>query len=98
MCGTEPLRRLLEVRNKSSRGRDQVRPSSENQDGPPWPRLPGLKFAVVALIALTAVTSLVYKSSKGLLAKESAAAAKLTATSAQPKPENAGERDIAHDP
>jgi hypothetical protein len=98
MCGTELLRPLLVARKKSSRARDQVRTSSENKDGPPWPRLPRLKFAVVALMALTAVTSLVYKSSKGPLAKESGASAKLTATSGQPKPENAGERDIAHDP
>jgi TPR repeat protein len=57
-----------------------------------------LKFAVVALIALTAVASFLYKSRKGALAKESGAAAKFTATSGQPKPETAGERDVAQDP
>lgn len=100
MCGTEPLRPLLVVRNKSGRGRDQVRPSSEDtQEGPSRPRFRRLRFAVVALIALTAVTSLfLYKSRKGLLAKESGAAAEFTATSGQPKPENAGTRGNAHFP
>jgi hypothetical protein len=100
MCGTEPLRPLLVARNKSSRAGNEVRPSSEDtQKGPPRPGLWGLKLSVVVvLIALMAVTWFLYWRSKGLRARESGAAAEFAATSGQPKLENAGERNIVHDP
>ena len=53
---------------------------------------------VVVLMALMAVTSFFFKSHKGNLPKESVAAAEPTATSEQPKIENAGQRHIVHNP
>jgi len=53
---------------------------------------------VVVLIALTAGTSLFYEVRKGNLPKESGSAGELTAPSAQPKLENAGQRHIVHNP
>jgi len=57
-----------------------------------------LKFPVVVLIALIAVTWFLYKSSKGLRTRHSGAAAEFTATSGRPKLKSAGERDTFHDP
>jgi hypothetical protein len=112
MCGTEPLRPLV-ARNKSSRGRYEVRPSGEDTQKRPF--MLGLRQGlwrlkipvVVVLIAGMAVAALFYKRSKPLAAKESGAAAKfsgakfsgtkLSGASGQLKPETAGERDIAPD-
>jgi hypothetical protein len=97
MCGTEPLRPLLAARNKSSRGRSEVRPSGADTQKRPS----GVGFwrwkvpVVVALIAGMAVTSFFYKRSKGIPAEESGAA-KFAGTSGQMKLET-GERDIARD-
>ena len=53
---------------------------------------------VVVLIALMVVTSFVYQVRKGNLPKESGSASELTAASAQPKLENAGQRHVVHKP
>ena len=98
MCGTEPLRPLLVVRNKFRRASHESTSRSDSQQRPPKPGLWRLIPVVVALIALMAVPSFFYKSRKSQLAKESGAAAELTATSEQIKLENAGERAIVHNP
>ncbi len=102
MCGVEPLRPLV-GRDKSRRGRSEVRPSRENtHEGPSGPGL-GLGLwrlkipVVVLLIAAMAVASFYYKKSKGLPARESGAAAKLSGASGQSKPGASGERDVTHD-
>jgi TPR repeat protein len=53
---------------------------------------------VVVLIVLSMVTWFFYEVRKGKLPKESGSAAELTATSGQLKLENAGERQIVHNP
>ena len=98
-CGTEPLQPLLDVLNKFSRARHEVRPSSsDGQQGTLGPGLRRLIPVVVVLIALMAVTSFFYKSRKDQLAKESGAATEPTATSEQIKLENTGGRPIVHNP
>ncbi len=98
MCGTEPLRPLLVVRNKSNRASHKVKPSnSDSKKRPPRPGLWRL-IPVVILIAVMAATSFFYNSRNGNLPKESGATAELMAPSAHPKVENAGERHIVHNP
>jgi TPR repeat protein len=53
---------------------------------------------VVVLIALRLVTSFFYTARKGNLPKESGSASDLTATSGQPKLENAGPRHTVRNP
>jgi TPR repeat protein len=53
---------------------------------------------VVVLIVLSMVTWFFHEARKGKLPKESGSAAELTATSGQLKLENAGERQIVHNP
>ena len=97
MCGTEPLRPLSIIPNRSSRASHKVRPSSsERQRRLPRPGTWRL-ISVVASIALLAVMLIFYKSRKSYLAKESGTAAGLSAPSEQIKIENTSQR-IAHDP
>jgi hypothetical protein len=99
MCGTEPLRPLLVVRNKSNRASHKVKPSnSDSKKRPPRPGLWRLIPVVVVLIAVMAATSFFYNSRKGNLPKEFGATAELMAPLAHPKVENAGERHIVHNP
>ena len=99
MCGTEPLQPLLAFPNKLGRGSHKVKPShSDSQQRPPSPGLRRLIPVVVVSIALMVVTSFFYKSRNVNLPKESGAAAELTASSGQPKLENAGQRHIVHNP
>lgn len=97
MCGTEPLRPLSVVSNKSGRASRTVRPSSsDSQQKIPrsgaWRLIP-----VVALIALLVVTSFFYKNRKNNLAKESGSSAPLRAPSEQVNIKSASER-IVHEP
>lgn len=97
MCGTEPLQSLLA--DKFSRSRHEVRPSSSySQQKTLGPGLSRLIPILVVVIALVAATSFFYTNYKGNLPKESGSAPELTAPSAQPHLENAGEKDVAHDP
>jgi hypothetical protein len=97
MCGTEPLKSLLA--DKFSRSGHEVRSSSSyGQLKRLHPGLRSLIPAFVVLIAVLAVTSLVYRNNKGNLPKESGGAAELTAPSAPPHPENSVEKDIVRDP
>jgi hypothetical protein len=99
MCGTEPLGPLLALPNKFSGASRKVKPSnSASQQRPPRPGLRRLISVVAVSIAMMAVTSLFYEVRKGNLPKESGAATELTATSGQPKSENAGRRHIVHNP
>jgi hypothetical protein len=98
MCGTEPLLPLLAVPNKFRRASHEVKPWSDHgQQGPPKPWLWKL-IPVVVSIALMVVTSFSYKNRKSNLPRESGSAGELTATSGQPRLENAGERHIVHNP
>ena len=95
MCGTEPLRPLLVVRNKSNRASHKAKPSNSNsQKRPARPGFGRLIPIVVVLIAVTVVASFFYNSGKGNLPKASGATVELAATSGQPKVENAGEPHI----
>jgi hypothetical protein len=99
MCGTEPLQPLLALPNKFSRASRKVKPSSSaSQQRPPRLGLRRLIPVVAVSIALMAVTSLFYDVREGNLRKESGAPAELTATSAQPKLEKAGQRRSVHNP
>ena len=104
MCGmaapaVEPLRPLSSVPDKFSAADHEAGPScSDRQQRPPHPGLRRLTPIVVILIALMVVTLFFYKVRKGNLPKESGSAAELTATSGQPKLENAGQRHIVHKP
>ena len=104
MCGTaapavEPLRSLSSVPDEFSGADHQAGPSSsDSQQRPPHPGLRRLIPVVVVLIALMVVTSFVYKVRKGNLPKESGSASELTATSGQPKLENAGQRHLVRKP
>jgi hypothetical protein len=99
MCGTEALRPLLAVPNKFRRARREVKPSIANSQ--PEPSRPGfwkLTPVVVVLIAITLVAAFFNKNRNSNLPKESGSAGELTATSGQPKPENAIERHLVHSP
>ena len=104
MCGTaapvvEPLQTLSRIPDEFSGADYQSRPSSsDSQQSPPHPGLGRLVAVVVVLIGLMAVTSFFYKARRGNLPKESGSAAELTATSRQPKLENAGQQHIVHNP
>jgi len=99
MCGTEPLRPLSALPNKSSLVDHGAAPSSKDGQQAParlglWRLIP----VVVVLIALVAVTSFVYKNRKGRIANQSMAPGELAATSAHVKQENTAERHIVHPP
>ena len=99
MCGTEPLGQLWAVPDIFSRAdHESYRSSSDSQQRPPKPRLRRLIPVVVVLIALIVATSFFYTSHNGTPPKESSAAAERTATPEKVKLENAGDRDIIHDP
>jgi len=104
MCGTaapvvEPLQTLSRVPDEFSGADYQSLPSSSgSQQRHPHPGLRRLVPVVVVLIVAIVVTSFFYKARKGNLLKESGSAAELTATSGQPKLENAGQRHIVHNP
>jgi hypothetical protein len=97
MCGTaapvvEPLQPLLSVPEEFSGADHEAGPS------PPHSGLRRLIPVVVVLIALMVVTSFFYEFRKGNRPNESGSAAELTATSEEPKLENAGQRRIVHYP
>jgi hypothetical protein len=100
MCGTELLRPLLAAPNRFRRASHEVKPAIANrQQGPPprpepWKLVP----VVVVLIAITLVATFFSKNRKSSLHKESGSAGELTATSGQPKLENAVEPQIVHNP
>ena len=97
MCGTELLRPLVVVRNKSIRARHKVRPASkDSQQKRLRPRLRRLIPVVAVVTALVTVTSFFYTNHNS--PKESGGAAELAAPSAQPKVENASQRHIVHNP
>ena len=99
MCGTEPLGPVWAVPDIFSRSDHQsYLSSSDSQQRPPKPRLRRLIPVVVVLIVLVAVTSFFYMSHNNAPPKESGAAAERTAASEKVKLENAGDRDIIHDP
>jgi hypothetical protein len=104
MCGTaapaiEPLQPPSAVPDEFSGADHESGPSSsDSQQRPPklgfWRLIP----VVVVLIVLSMVTWFFCEARKGKLPKESGSAAELTATSGQLKLENAGERQIVHNP
>ncbi len=104
MCGTaapaiEPLQPTSAVPDEFSGADHESAPSSsDSQQRPPKPGLWRLIPVVVVLIVLSMVTWFFYEVRKGKLPKESGSAAELTATSGQLKLENAGERQIVHNP
>ena len=104
MCGTaapaiEPLQPTSAVPDEFSGADHESGPSSsDNQQRPPKPGFWRLIPVVVVLIVLSMVTWFFYEARKGKLPKESGSAAELTATSGQLKLENAGERQIVHNP
>lgn len=104
MCGTaapaiEPLQPTSAVPDEFSGADHESGPSSsDNQQRPPKPGFWRLIPVVVVLIVLSMVTWVFYEARKGKLPKESGSAAELTATSGQLKLENAGERQIVHNP
>jgi len=103
MCGTaaptiEPLQPTSAVPDEFSGADHESAPSSsDSQQRPPklgfWRLIP----VVVVLIVLSMVTWFLYEARKGKLPKESGSA-ELTAISGQLKLENAGERQIVHNP
>jgi len=104
MCGTaapasEPLQPTSAVPDELSGADHESGPSSsDSQQRPPKPGFWRLIPVVVVLIVLSMVTWFFYEARKGKLPKESGSAAQLTATSGQLKLENAGERQIVHNP
>ena len=104
MCGTaapasEPLQPTSAVPDEFSGADHESGPtSSDTQQRPPKPGFWRLIPVVVVLIVLSMVTWFFYEARKGKLPKESGSAAQLTATSGQLKLENAGERQIVHNP
>lgn len=104
MCGTaapasEPLQPTSAVPDEFSGADHESGPSSsDSQQRPPKPGFWRLIPVVVVLIVLSMVTWFFYEARKGKLPKESGSAAELTATSGQLKLENAGERQIVHNP
>ncbi len=104
MCGTaapaiEPLQPTSAVPDELSGADHESAPSSsDSQQRPPKPGFWRLIPVVVVLIVLSMVTWFSYEARKGKLPKESGSAAELTATSGQLKLENAGERQIVHNP
>ena len=104
MCGTaapasEPLQPTSAVPDEFSGADHESGPSSsDTQQRPPKPGFWRLIPVVVVLIVLSMVTWFFYEARKGKLPKESGSAAELTATSGQLKLENAGERQIVHNP
>ena len=104
MCGTaapaiEPLQPTSAVPDEFSGADHESGPSSsDSQQRPPKPGFWRLIPVVVVLIVLSMVTWFFYEARKGKLPKESGSAAQLTATSGQLKLENAGERQIVHNP
>src|ERR1700741_1955914 len=104
MCGTaapvvEPPQTLSRVPDEFSGADNQSRPSSsDGQQSPSHPALRRLIPVVVVSIVLMVVSSVFYEVHKRNIAKESGSAAELTATSGQPKLENAGQRHIVHNP
>jgi hypothetical protein len=104
MCETaalvvEPLQTLSRIPDEFSGADYQSRPSSsDSQQSPHHPGLRRLVPVVVVLIGLMVVTSFFFKVRKGNQPKESGSAVELTATSGQPKLENAGKRNIVHNP
>ena len=104
MCGTaapasEPLQPTSAVPDEFSGADHESGPSSsDTQQRPPKPGFWRLIPIVVVLIVLSMVTWFFYEARKGKLPKESGSAAELTATSGQLKLENAGERQIVHNP
>ena len=104
MCGTaapaiEPLQPTSAVPDEFSGADHESGPSSsDSQQRPPKPGFWRLIPVVVVLIVLSMVTWFFYEVRKGKLPKESGSAAELTATSGQLKLENAGERQIVHNP
>ena len=104
MCGTaaptiEPVQPPSVVPEEFSRAdHESGRSSSDSQQRPPKPGLRRLIPVLVGLVLLSGVTWLFYEARKGKLPKESGSAAELTATSGQLKPENAGERQVVHNP
>jgi TPR repeat protein len=99
VCGTEPLRPFLLVPNRFNRASYSIaRLSSGNQPTALKPELRRLIPVLVVLMAVMSVTSFSYKNYKSKSPKEAGAAtADPTATSAQPKLENSGQRHIVHD-
>jgi TPR repeat protein len=98
MCGTEPLRPLLRVPNKFRRASHEIKPSSANRpQGSPRPGFWKLIPVVVVVTALMVVTSFSHKTRKRNPTEESPAG-EGTATSGQPKLENAGAPQIARSP
>ena len=98
MCGTEPLRPLLAVPDRFKRANHEVESLSANSQGATRPGLWKLIPVVIVLITLMAVTSFSHKNRKSNLHQEFGSAGEVMATSGQPKLENAGERQIVHNP
>ena len=99
MCGTEPLRPLLRGPNKLKRAKHEIKPSIANsQQGASRPGFWKLIPVVVVLTVLMAVASFSHKISKMTPPNESGSAGELTASSGQPKLENAGTRQIVRNP
>ncbi|MGC1648842.1 MAG: SEL1-like repeat protein [Candidatus Sulfotelmatobacter sp.] len=103
MCGTaapavKALRPLSSVPDEFSGADHEAGPSSSDSQRPLYPGLRRLIPVVVILIALMVVTSFFHKVRKGNLPNESGSASELTATSGQPKLENAGQRHIVQKP
>ena len=103
MCGTaaptiEPVQPPSVVPEEFSRADHESGPSSsDSQQRPPKPGFWRLIPVVVVLIVLSMVAWFFYEARKGKLPKESGSA-ELTATSGQLKLENAGERQVVHNP